>query len=567
MSISKNIIRYFLIAFASLHSLAMWSTVPLFNRGETSYIISIPFNAKPEIQFAAKELQHYILKASGALLPIREQNSSDKYCIFLSADESNSEDFQYYSEGQNIRIHGLGGRGIINAIYDFLENELGIHWLTSETTIIPHIQSYTIRPIKREGKPAFTTRLNYYYDAIQNPLWCQYNRINSTNYNSNYPYAHVTWYGMHNFRYLLSEKDYFVSHPEFFSLKEGKRIKSGQLCLTNPDVLKIVVNSLKKIIRGRPTYTIYDVSQNDNNNFCQCDKCTEIIKKYGGHSGLNLWFVNQVADSIKKTFPDKLIGTFAYRYTRQAPKNIKARDNVVIRFCTFESCIIHGFSDCKTNTAFEEDLIQWSKITQHLEVWDYCVGFNQYIAPCPNFRALAERFCTYKRLSISGLLMEGNYEGPWGDFSELRQWIISKLMWNPYQDVDSLAHLFINAYYSDAAPYIWDFYQLTQNQVQSTTHFPIYADFKNPVYTDDYIRKSNQIIERARLISQKDSVLSARVARVAAQVYYLEATRHSSIDTSRINARNRLSDIIKKDSTYFMEYHKNMTLAFKILGI
>ena len=198
-------------------------------------------------------------------------------------------------------------------------------------------------------------------------------------------------------------------------------------------------------------------------------------------------------------------------------------------FALFESCIIHGFSDCKTNIELEEDLIQWSKITQHLEVWDYCVGFNQYIAPCPNFRALAERFCTYKRLNISGLLMEGNYEGPWGDFSELRQWIISKLMWNPYQDVDSLAHLFINAYYSDAAPYIWDFYQLTQNQVQSTTHFPIYADFKNPVYTDDYIRKSNQIIERARLISQKDSVLSARVARVAAQVYYLEATRHSSI--------------------------------------
>ena len=137
MPFSKNIIRYLLIVFASLHSLAMWSTVPLFNRGETSYIISIPFNAKPEIQFAAKELQHYILKASGALLPIREQNSSDKYYIFLSADESNSEDFQYYSEGQNIRIHGLGGRGIINAIYDFLENELGIHWLTSETTIIP----------------------------------------------------------------------------------------------------------------------------------------------------------------------------------------------------------------------------------------------------------------------------------------------------------------------------------------------------------------------------------------------------------------------------------------------
>lgn len=567
MPFSTNIIRYLLIVFASLHSLAMWSSVTLFNRGGTSFIISIPLNAKPEIQFAAKELQQYILKASGALLPISEKNGPDTHCIYLSADESDSEGFQYQNEGENIRIHGLGRQGIINAIYDFLETELGIRWLTPAETVIPHIQSYTIRPIKREGKPAFTTRLNYYYDAIHNPLWCQHNRINSSSISSNTPYTQARWFGMHTFGKLLPEADYFASHPEYFSLKEGKRIKSGQLCLSNPDVLNIVLNSLKKTIRRNPQYKIYDVSQNDNNNFCQCNHCTQIIKRYGGYSGLNLWFVNQVADSIKKIFPNKLIGTFAYRHTRKAPQNIKARDNVVVRFCTFESCIIHGFSDCKTNTALEEDLIQWRKITQHLEIWDYCVGFKQYIAPCPNFRALAERLCTYEQLGISGVLIEGNYEGPWGEFSEIRQWIIGKLLWNPNQNADSLAHTFINAYYHEAASYIWDYYQLTQKQVQPTTHFPIYADFKNSVYTDDYIMKANQILEYALSISQNNPVLSTRVARVAAQVYYMEATRPSYSETSRFKARARLSAIIKNDSTYFMEYHKDMTSAFHILGI
>ena len=125
MPLPKNIIRYILIIFASIHSLAAWSSVALFDRGETSFIISIPSNAKPEIRFAAEELQQYILKASGALLPISGQKASNKHSIFLSADESDNEGFHYYTEGENIRIHGLGRYGLINAIYDFLETELG----------------------------------------------------------------------------------------------------------------------------------------------------------------------------------------------------------------------------------------------------------------------------------------------------------------------------------------------------------------------------------------------------------------------------------------------------------
>lgn len=566
MSFPKSIIRFLFVATVLTYSLATRSSANLFDNGETSFVISAPRDAKPEIQFAAKELQQYIFKASGALLPIREQNSSDKYYIFLSADESDSEGFYYHTEGQNIKIHGLGRYGIVNAVYDFLETELGIRWLTPAETFIPDIRSYRLRPIKRTGSPVFSTRLNYYYDALHHPLWCQHNRLNCTTFSSDYPATRVSWWGMHTFNKLLPEETYFAQHPEYFCLRNNKRVKHGQLCLSNPEVLNIVVTSLKKIIREHPEYSVYDVSQNDNNDFCQCGNCTGIQKKYGGLSGLILWFVNQVADSVKTEFPNKLVGTFAYRNTRQAPVGIKARENVVIRFCTFESCIIHGFSDCERNLSIKKDIRQWSAITPHLEVWDYCVGFKQYIAPCPNFPALAERFRAYKKLGVSGILVEGNYEGSWGDFSELRQWVVSKLLWNPSQDADSLAHIFINAYYHEASPYIWEFYRLTQNQAHPSRHFPIYADYKNDVYTNEYIEKSHQILEKARLVTQNNPAVSARVDRVAAQVYYLEATRYPFISPVRIKALARLSAIIKKNPTYFMEYHKDMTSAFHILG-
>jgi hypothetical protein len=41
-----------------------------------------------------------------------------------------------------------------------------------------------------------------------------------------------------------------------------------------------------------------------------------IVQKYGGEeSGIVIWFVNQVAESIEDEFPDKYIGTLAYRHT------------------------------------------------------------------------------------------------------------------------------------------------------------------------------------------------------------------------------------------------------------
>lgn len=41
-----------------------------------------------------------------------------------------------------------------------------------------------------------------------------------------------------------------------------------------------------------------------------------------------------------------------------------------------------------------------------------------------------------------------------GDFSEMRTYVVAKLMWNPDQDTDSLMLRFMRGYYGPAAPYI-----------------------------------------------------------------------------------------------------------------
>src|SRR5690606_374907 len=122
---------------------------------------------------------------------------------------------------------------------------------------------------------------------------------------------------------------------------DGKSVHpEAQLCLTNPDVLEIVCRNLQAAIDRNPEALYWSVSQNDNVNYCRCDKCAELDKKYAAfapeekmystHGGSGypalgmgslLSFVNQVADR----FPDKIIYTLAYQYSRVPPKGIVPR--------------------------------------------------------------------------------------------------------------------------------------------------------------------------------------------------------------------------------------------------
>ena len=58
----------------------------------------------------------------------------------------------------------------------------------------------------------------------------------------------------HTFGELIPDNKYLKDHPEYFSLVDGKRISSsqhsGQICLTNPDVLKIATAKVLEWIQG-----------------------------------------------------------------------------------------------------------------------------------------------------------------------------------------------------------------------------------------------------------------------------------------------------------------------------
>lgn len=536
----------------------------LFRKGTSEFAIHIEKEASTSEKTAAKELQEYIKKIGDVILPITNNIGDYKKVIFVGWNtnsgvprpDDDDESFTYKTLGDNIYIYGGSNRGTMYGVFSFIENELGVRWYTSRFTKIPQ-KSYQVIPEKlcHTEKPAIKYRLNYYYDALNNDVWCARNRLNTQCNTRHNEYGDLSAYwGIHTFNLLIPSDKYFETHPEFFSLIKGKRRKDSQLCLSNVYMRKVLIERLREFIKGEPDYWVYDVSQNDNNDYCTCRNCTKLAEKFGGQSGVMIWFVNQVADELKKTHPDKMIGTFAYHYTRNAPKNIIPRDNVVIRLCNIECCRAHDMEECEQNLSFTNDLKEWKKLSNNIFIWDYVVNFNQYIAPFPmDYRVLARNVQFYKKYGAIGIMAEGQYDSEWGEFSELKQWLLSKIMWNPSYDVDSLTHCFVNDYYGKAAPYIMQYYNLCRKQIKHNTHYNVYIECFDPVYTNSFVNEASAIIKNAQKVVSKDKEILQRVNRVAAQVYYIRIKRHGPLSITDGSLKS-FKTIIKNDRTLIKEH-------------
>ncbi len=513
----------------------------LFDNGRSEYSIVLCDDASISEKTAAEELQDFLKQISGAELPLINSNELEEgrkhiYVGFnkeyaaecgVEAPDDIDEGYTYRTVGDNIWIYGGKNRGTMYGVYAFLENEFGVRWYTVDYTKIPVTKKWKVKDFCRSEQPLVRFRFDQYYNVLDE-AWLARNKCNSDYWISENKYGGLSsyWEG-HTFRIFISPDEYFSEHPEYFSMREGGvRRPDAQLCLSNPEVLQICIDKMKYTIATNPLFDIYSMSQNDNPFPCLCDKCRAIEEQYGGHSGLLLWFVNQVADAIKPIYPDKYIGTFAYMYTRKPPVGIVPRNNVVIRLCSLECCRAHPIEECEHNRSFMSDIENWSKIAPNIYIWDYVVNFSQYVAPFPNFNVLAENIRTFMKYNVMGIRQQANYQSVGGEFSEMKAWVISKLLWNPYQDTRKLVSQFINDYYGEAASCIQQYFDLCHSLIKDETVFDIYIDANAPLYTDEFVREAEDILNKAKqAVATSNEEMRLRVDMVALQIDYLRMCR------------------------------------------
>ena len=74
------------------------------------------------------------------------------------------------------------------------------------------------------------------------------------------------------------------------------------------------------------------------------------------------------AEEVEKEYPDVLIETLAYQYTRKPPKHVRPRHNVVIRLCSIECSFVETLTagENDANVSFREDMEAWASISPQL---------------------------------------------------------------------------------------------------------------------------------------------------------------------------------------------------------
>ena len=501
--------------------------------------------------YAAKELRYYLDRMTCASFKIEEKESSASGIYIgdaagISTDDLGEDGFRVVTDGDRLCIVG-GNRGVIYGVYEFLES-LGCRFFTSNCEKIPTIPDLCIDGYDIRQVPRIEYREHNYSDAVQNPRFsvrCRFNGAHHRIPDHMGGYMPYAWY-VHSFEKMMPTAIYGKTHPEYYSLIDGKRVirDSGrtQLCLTNPDVFEICLASVRKMLTEHPEARIISISQNDWPQSCQCENCLAVDREEGSPSGTLLRFVNRIAEALEKEFPNVIFDTLAYNYSRPAPQYIRNRKNVCVRLCSIEACFSHPFETCDDETRnvvrpngskanFITDLRDWGKICDRMYIWDYTTCFAHYPTPHPNWRVLQPNIQAMVKNNVRGIFEQANGASRGGvDFNELRLYLISKLLWDPWCDVERHKREFMEYFYGDAAPLLMEYLDLVCDTAEKEN---IHVGF-NDAPTHGFLREElldqyDKLFDRAAETVKGDPLRLWRVEKNRLSIRYVRLKRASML--------------------------------------
>ena len=431
-----------------------------FSCSENKVSIDIPtlsnYNIISDYSDVADTLNVYLNKAVGISLEISDKQKK-RSIILVEKTDLNKDFISIDYKDSLITISANNKRNLYYATYDFIEKFLNVNWLSNDFTYYEDLKSINFpKNYSYYFEPPVLTRTVHSKLFYKDSVFADKLKVTNEAFPRYVPSARV-----HTFHRFLPYEVFYDKNPEYYALRNGKRLPT-QLCLTNTDVLKIVKDSVNSFFNKFPNSDVISVSQDDNTQYCQCDKCSKIDNQEGSPAGTMIHFVNAVAES----FPNKTISTLAYQYTRKPPK-VKPIENVLITLCSIEcNRSVPIELGCKD---FSSDLKGWSQLTDNIRIWDYTTQFTNFLAPFPNWGTIKPNINLFVDNNAKWIFEQHSNND--SELFELRSYIMAKLLWNPNLDFQTLLNEFNNKYYGNGGKYISEYVNSIQNQIDNTSFF------------------------------------------------------------------------------------------------
>ena len=529
----------------------------LADQGEPCFAIVVEQHL-PQSVYAAGELRFYLGMITGVPFEIADAAEGNRIRLDQrELPELGHDGFRLETAETELTITG-GVRGIIYGVYEFLE-QLGCRFFTTEAEKVPYVPEAEMPELHLQKKPLLEYRMHYTYDFNHCFRFAAKLRINGSDIPEKFGGGMKYVWFVHSLDHIIPQAEFAQTHPEYFAMRNGKRFLpekagDGQRCLTNPDVLEISVERVRAALKSHPECRMISISQLDNMNFCTCPECAKVDAEEGSSAGTVLRFVNAVASRLRDEFPDVIFDTLAYVYSRPAPKLVRPAENVCVRLCSIECCFAHTFDKCDdttwwakrpdgTRTSFLSDLRDWSRICDRLYVWDYVTQFSHYPVPFPNWHTLQPNLQTMVENNVKGVFEQGHSaRGGGADLLELRQYLIAKLLWDPYCDLERHMTEFLEYFYGPAAPVIREYIETICSKCEKDNIHVYFNDRPTGQHLEEpMLDQYDEILSRAEAaVGNADPLYRVRIKRIQLGLRYVRLKRDSMLrDRNDPEALNR----------------------------
>jgi hypothetical protein len=375
-------VSFFLILFASLLPVATaadpfaTNIVKVCETHTTAWRIAAPPPGSPGVDWAVKELQKYLQRMALCKFPVVKTSRGKPALVIGLRNEILPEDRALLPppasgyDGYAIAVRSatrktparivIGGdnpRGVIYGVYDLFER-FGCRWFyptqdPNDPEVVPQLDSLSLpagswavaSPMKfricngsewffeMQAEPALKQldwAMKARYNAMgwqadtHTPLENQYRHLGDGGLLAELAKREMLLHGpAHCFNLLLRAEDHMTNHPDWFGMRNGKRVPQtflgAQFCWSKPEARRKFTDNVEVFVRNAPQINILCLVPFDGGPACECDEC-----KRAGASNLLMLLMGEIIERLKNSRPDLLVETVGgYGAVTDPPDNAR----------------------------------------------------------------------------------------------------------------------------------------------------------------------------------------------------------------------------------------------------
>jgi len=565
-------------------SLARAGDLTLVKDGVSQAPIVVFQNAPPRTRQAAEELASYLEKISGARPKILagKPDPMPKQAIWVGIQPAVKKlfpdvdfDFQHPEEifiaasenhlviagrdrwhPEHLVVEGIDEKivgkqleyGTVNAVYTFLQEQLGIRWLWPGQLgeDVPRRETVAIAPMEHRDHPQIRARGGLFnFSALSNRGygrahdWTRRQRLQLDSLEIHGGHAFTDWWE----RFHKTHREYFALQPD------GERSgfpnpRTVKLCQSNPDVWKQWLADVETQLAKDPNRRVFSGSPNDGwaSGHCTCEKCRAWDHPDGeprrfhwksknelrpALSDRHVTFANHLARLLKQRYPDQdyYVLMIAYGHSRPAPVEAVPDENVImLSVANFFGRSQEVDRGSTWGTTHRDQFAAWGKVASHI-MWRPNTGSPagwQQGLPDVSMTQLARDFRFVADNHCIGLYVDAVWEH-WATQGP-QYYLMAQLAWNPRVDDRAVLDDYYRRAFGPAAEHIATYFSVfekaRQAHVQKHGGRAGLSKFTE-LYTADLLKRAKQQLDLAQAaVSDGPQIARRRVAFVTAGFDY-----------------------------------------------